>query len=149
MIGKRQVIDIPVIKAIVVEHRIFQSICSCGYVTTGEYPAGVSAPVQYGNNMISLTAYLGSRQYVPFNRLTGLIKSITNVSMSGGTIFNLLNKAANRVLPVYEGIKHDISKAITVGGDETGVKVKKNKFRAWTWQTVLATYITFPGAGVL
>ena len=91
MIGKRQVIDIPVIKASVVEHRIFQSICSCGYVTTGEYPAGVSAPVQYGNNMISLTAYLGSRQYVPFNRLTGLIKSITNVFMSGGTIFNLLN----------------------------------------------------------
>ena len=93
MIGKRQVIDIPIIKASVVEHRIFRSICSCGYVTTGEYPAGVSAPVQYGNNMISLTAYLSSRQYVPFNRLTGLIKSITNVSISGGTIFNLLNKA--------------------------------------------------------
>jgi len=148
LIGKRQVIDIPVIKASIIEHRIFQSVCSCGHVTTGEYPAGVTAPVQYGNNMISLTAYLSSRQYIPYNRLSELIKSITNVSMSEGTVYNLLNKAANMVLPIYKGIKKEISNAITIGGDETGVKVKKNKFWAWTWQNKQATYITIaPGRG--
>jgi len=148
LIGKRQVIDIPVIKASIVEHQIFQSVCSCGHVTSGDYPAGVTAPVQYGNNLISLTAYLSSRQYIPYNRLSELIKSITNVSMSEGTVYNLLNKAANMVLPIYEGIKEEISKAITIGGDETGVKVKKNKFWAWTWQTMHATYITIsPGRG--
>ena len=61
--------------------------------------------------------------------------------MSQGTIFNLLNKAANIVLPIYEGIKEEISKATTVGGDESGVKVKKENFWAWTWQTLYATYI--------
>ena len=142
LIGKRQVIDIPVIKASIVEHRVFRSVCSCGHVTTGDYPAGVTAPVQYGNNLISLTAYLSSRQYIPYNRLSELIKSITNVSMSEGTVYNLLNKAASMVLPIYESIKEEISKAITIGGDETGVKVKKNKFWAWTWQTMHATYIT-------
>jgi transposase len=142
MIGKRQVIDIPVIKASVVEHRIFQSVCNCGYVAAGDYPAGVTAPVQYGNSLTALTAYLSSRQYVPYSRLSELIKSITNISMSQGTIYNLLDKAANMVLPIYEGIKEEISKAITIGGDETGVKVKKNKFWAWTWQTQHATYIT-------
>jgi transposase len=142
MIGKRQVIDIPVIKASIVEHQIFQSTCSCGCVIEGHYPAGITAPVQYGNNLISLTAYLSSRQYVPYNRLTELIKSITNVSMSEGTIYNLLNKAANMVLPLYEGIKEEISKAITIGGDETGVKVNKDKSWAWTWQSLFATYIT-------
>ena len=148
LIGKRQVIDIPVIKASIVEHRVFQSVCSCGHVTTGDYPAGVTAPVQYGNNLISLTAYLSSRQYIPYNRLSELIKSITNVSMSEGTVYNLLNKAANMVLPIYEGIKEEISRAATIGGDETGVKVKKNKFWAWTWQTMHATYITIsPGRG--
>ena len=55
--------------------------------------------------------------------------------MSQGTIFNLLNKAANIVLPIYEAIKEEISKATTVGGDESGVKVKKENFWAWTWQT--------------
>ncbi len=61
--------------------------------------------------------------------------------MSEGTIFNLLNKADNIVLPIYQGIKEEISKATTVGGDESGIKVKKDNFGAWTWQTILATYI--------
>jgi len=141
IIGRRQVIDIPAIKACVIEHQILQTTCTCGYVSIGNYPAGVSAPVQYGNNLIALTAYLSSRQYVPYSRLSELVKSITNISMSEGTVFNLLNKAANIVLPIYQGIKEEIAKATTVGGDETGVKVKSEKFWAWTWQSLYATYI--------
>ena len=141
LIGKRQVIDIPFIQSRVVEHQVYQRNCSCGHVSTGNFPAEVTAPVQYGNNLIALTAYLSSRQYVPYSRLKELLKSITNISISEGTIFNLLNKAANMVLPIYEGIKKEISNATTVGGDETGVKVEKNKFWAWTWQTMRATYI--------
>jgi transposase len=141
IIGKRQVIDIPVINACVTEHQIYKSVCTCGYVSTGNFPADVSAPVQYGNNLIALTAYLSSRQYVPYSRLSELMKSITNISMSEGTIFNLLNRAANIVLPIYEGIKEEITKATTVGGDESGVKVKNENYWAWTWQTILATYI--------
>jgi len=141
IIGKRQVIDIPLIKASVIEHQIFQSICTCGFVSCGDFPSDVVAPVQYGHNLISLTAYLSSRQYIPYARLSELIKSITNIKMSEGTIFNLLNKAANTVLPIYQGIKEEIAKATTVGGDETGVKVKNENYWAWTWQTILATYI--------
>jgi len=141
IIGKRQVIDIPVIKASVIEHQIFQSICTCGYVSCGDFPSDVVAPVQYGPNLISLTAYLSSRQNIPYARLSELIKSITTISMSEGTIFNLLNKAANIVLPIYRGIKEEIAKATTVGGDETGIKVKNESYWAWTWQTILATYI--------
>ncbi len=98
------------------------------------------APVQYGNNLMVLTAYLSSRQYVQYKRLSELLKSITNISVSDGTKFNLLNKATKIVLPIYDGIKEEISKSITEGG-ETGLKVKKNKFWAWTWQTLQATYI--------
>jgi transposase len=141
IIGKRQVIDIPAIKACVIEHQILRTTCTCGYTSTGNYPAEVSAPVQYGNNLIALTAYLSSRQFVPYSRLSELVKSITNISMSEGTIFNLLNKAANIVLPIYKGIKEEIAKATTIGGDETGVKVKNEKFWAWTWQSLHATYI--------
>lgn len=128
IIGKRQVIDIPVIKACVTEHQIFRTTCACGYVSAGNFPADISAPVQYGNNLIAITAYLSSRQYVPYARLSELVKCITNVSMSEGTIFNLLNKAANFVLPSYEGIKEEITKANTVGDDESGVKVKNENY---------------------
>jgi len=141
IIGKRQVIDIPMIKAGVIEHQIIQTTCACGFVSTGNFPANVSASVQYGNNLIALTAYLSSRQYVPYSRLSELLKSITNISMSEGTIYNLLNKAANIVLPIYQGIKDEIEKATTIGGDESGVKVKNENYWAWTWQTILATFI--------
>jgi len=141
IIGKRQVIDIPIIKASIIEHQILQTTCNCGYVSTGDFPADVTAPVQYGNNLIALTAYLSSRQYVPYSRLSELLSSITNISMSEGTIFNILNKAANIVLPIYQGIKEEVENATTVGGDESGVKVKNENYWAWTWQTLLATYI--------
>ena len=124
LISRRQVIDIPPIKASVVEHQVFQITCTCGHVAPGSFPAAVTAPVQYGNNLIALTAYLSSRQYVPYARLSELIKSITNISLSEGTVSNLLNKAANIMAPIYNGIKEEVSKATTVGGDESGVKVE-------------------------
>jgi transposase len=142
LVGKRQVIDTPVIMASVIEHQIYQSTCKCGFIDSGTFPVNVAAPVQYGPNLISLTAYLSSRQFVPYHRLTELIQSITNISMSEGTISNILNKAADSVLPLYEGIKNEVANATTIGGDETGLKVKNAKYWAWTWQTALATYIS-------
>ena len=138
---KRQVIDIPIIKASVIEHQIFESVCSCGYIRTGSFPVNVTAPVQYGNNVIAFVAYLSTRQYIPYSRLSELVKSFTNISMSQGTVYNLLNKAADIVLPIYNGIKSEVENANTVGGDETGVKVKNEQYWAWTWQTILATFI--------
>lgn len=139
--GQRQVIDIPIIKANVIEHQIYQLPCSCGLVSNGKFPMDVSAPVQYGANLIGFTAYLSSRQFVPYSRLSELVASITNISMSEGTIFNMLQKAADAVIPIYEGVKEEVANATCVGGDETGVKVNNQKHWAWTWQTNLATYI--------
>lgn len=141
MAGKRQVIDIPIVKAFVTEHQIYQFPCTCGRISNANFPVNVSAPVQYGPNLIGFTAYLSSRQFVPYSRLSELVEIVTNVSMSEGTIFTMLNKAADAVLPIYDRIKEEVARASCVGGDETGVKVKKGKHWAWTWQTSLATYI--------
>ncbi len=65
--------------------------------------------------------------------------------MSEGTIYNLLNKVANIVLPIYEGIKEEVEKASTVGGDESGVKVNSVNYWAWTWQTILQRELKYFG----
>ena len=140
--ARRQVIDIPPIQADITEHRIFQAECQCGHVSTGQFPAGVTAPVQYGNNLTAFVAYLSTRQYIPFGRIPELLKSVTNISMSEGTVFNMLNRTAESLLPVYAGIKHDIEKSSTLGSDESGAKVGTEKYWAWVWQTLLETYIT-------
>jgi transposase len=141
IISKRQVIDIPVVKAKVTEHLVYGIKCSCGNINTGNFPVDVAAPVQYGKNLAAFTAYLSTRQYVPFARLSELVENITGISMSQGTIYNLLNKTANAVYPIYNAIKENILKAHTVGGDETGFKVQKQKHWAWVWQTMHETYI--------
>lgn len=146
MAGQRQVIDIPMIKSYVTEHQIYQLPCACGCVRSAKFPMDVSAPVQYGPNLIGFTAYLSSRQFVPYSRLSELVASITNISMSEGTIFNMLQKASDAVIPIYDGIKEEVANATCVGGDESGVKVNNQKHWAWTWQTTLATYIVITGS---
>ena len=93
--------------------------------------------------MAALVAYLNARQYVPYGRLPELIRCLTNISISEGTVFNLLNRTTDLLEPVYEGIKSDVSKATAVGSDETGAKVVKDKYWAWTWQSPTETYIVF------
>ena len=139
--GRRQVIDIPIVKAIVTEHLAYRLKCTCGHVNEGSFPSNVSAPVQYGNNISSFIAYLSARQYVPMSRLSELVHSITNISISQGTIYNILNRVSDAMLPLYEGIKNNIYNATTVGGDETGLKVNNKNYWAWVWQTLQETFI--------
>jgi transposase len=138
---KRQVIDIPQIKSTVTDHLVYGINCSCGHQHKGTFPSIVNAPVQYGTNLTTLVSYLSARQFVPMGRLTELVRSITNISMSQGTVFNMLDRVANSLLPLYGGIKDAVANAGIVGGDETGLKVNSDKNWGWTWQTANETYI--------
>jgi hypothetical protein len=65
--GKRQVIDIPPVVPIITEHQIFSRQCSCGHSQRSDYPPEAHSSVCYGKNLLGLTAYFHSRQYVPFD----------------------------------------------------------------------------------
>jgi len=138
---QRQVIDIPQIKAVITDHLVYGVQCSCGHQHKGEFPSTVKAPVQYGTNLTTLVSYLSARQFVPMARLTELISSVTNISMSQGTVYNMLNRVAQSLKPLHDGIKNAIESATTVGGDETGLKVNGKTNWGWVWQTVNETYI--------
>ncbi|MGQ1788540.1 IS66 family transposase [Saccharicrinis sp. GN24d3] len=140
--SKRQVVDIPPIKANVTEHQVYKAKCKCGHVSIGSFPSGVNGPVQYGKNLTSFVSYLSTRQYVPYQRIPELLKCISDISISEGTVFNMLNKVADKLYPIYESIKTDIKNAKVVGSDETGTNVNNNKYWTWTWQTATETFIT-------
>jgi len=56
---RRQVIDIPPVKAWVLEHQAVTKCCpDCGAETSGEFPLDVAAPVQYGPGVATLAVYL-------------------------------------------------------------------------------------------
>jgi transposase len=53
---RRQVTEIPPVRAEVTEHQLIGRRCNCGRVTWGEAPDGVTAPVQYGPRAAALGA---------------------------------------------------------------------------------------------
>jgi len=141
LFGKRQVIDIPVIKQIVTEHRVYRCTCTCGKVVESDFPVDVDSPVRYGKGIESLVGYLSVRQYLPFKRLQEMMGDIFAVQISEGGLHHLLNRLAARGSDAYEMIRRNVLSSRVIGTDETGVKVNGKKHWFWTWQNERATYI--------
>jgi transposase len=55
-VERRQVIDIPPVKAVTTEHQMLTVKCRCGCETKAQAPDGVTAPVQYGPRIMSFAA---------------------------------------------------------------------------------------------
>ena len=138
---KRQVIEIPPLNPIFIQHEVFSRTCTCGKVNCGAFPDGLAAPVQYGESVQNLIAYLSARHYLPFKRITELMHQLFNVPLSEGTIANLLQKTANNLYPSYLQIKSNIENSPVVGGDETGIIVNGELQWIWTWQDTLNTFL--------
>ena len=139
--GKRQVIDIPVIKHIVTEHRVYRCRCTCGNIVESDFPVGVDAPVRYGKNIETLVGYLSVRQYLPFKRLQEMMRDIFSVPISEGGLHCLLNRLALKGIDGYEMIRQRVLKSGVIGTDETGIKINGKKHWFWTWQNKYATFI--------
>jgi len=146
--GKRQIIDIPTIKQVVTEHRVYRCKCSCGNMVESDFPVGVDSPVRYGKNIETLIGYLSVRQYLPFKRLQEMLNDIFAVQISEGGLHWLLNRLAAKGVDAYEMIRQNVLHSRVIGTDETGVKINGKKHWFWTWQNNRATYIvTSPNRG--
>ena len=140
--SRRQVIDIPVIRPLYAEHRIFRKTCSCGHKTSGTFPSGVDAPISYGRQTTALIAYLHTRQYIPLARISEFFTSVYGMGISQGTVCGILDRFAEKALPAFGLIKDAVSNAKVIGSDETGMKENGKLNWFWTWQSKFATYIT-------
>ncbi len=138
----RQVVDIPPVKTICT--RFVQYSCKCPHCKHRQkhaFPSGVNAPVQYGSNITAMVAYFSVYQYLPYNRMKQLFSDLFGLSLSAGTIDNLLIKASEKARPIYDGIKAQILQSTVIGSDETSCRVKKEKHWIWVWQNLLNTFL--------
>jgi transposase len=118
-VNKRQLIDIPVIALQCIEHQVYKKQCSCGCTTVSDFPKHVASPVQYGPNVESIVGYMYARQYLPYARAKEFFNDVMGLSISIGGINNILQRIAQKALPMYEAIKERIEQATCVGADET------------------------------
>ena len=140
-IGKRQVKDIPPITPVVTEHQIYGKRCRCGHFTKSRFPEEANAPVCYGPRITGLTAYLHSRQYMPYERMNELYRDIFGIPLSSGSLTTMIKSVAHNSRGFYEEIRRRVSSAPVVGADETGVNINGKNRWAWVFQTPEATYI--------
>jgi transposase/regulator of replication initiation timing len=141
LVDRRQVIDIPPIRPVVTEHRIYKKRCSCGHITISSFPDKVQAPVSYGPMIESLAGYFHSRQYIPFLRMQELFNDIFSVPISEGGIHCLLNRLSTKALPLYNRIRDMLMGSPVVGTDETGGRLNGKKIWIWTWQNDRLTWL--------
>jgi transposase len=139
--GRRQVVDIPPIKPIVTEHRIYSTVCQCGKEHSSSYPKEAAAPISYGSSVEAAIGYLSVGQYMPMKRIAELFEQMFNIKLSQGTISNKLASLTSRCKPFYELIRDKVEQSKVIGADETGCVVNGKKWWMWAWQSTTLTYI--------
>jgi transposase len=123
IIYTRQVIEMPVIKTTVTEFRIYEKMCpDCRTVIKTEFPETVAQPVQYGENMQALMAYLTNYQLLPLERAVEIISDIIDQKVSEGTLVNVNNRLHKKLGEVETSIKQQLIDSPIVHFDETGTR---------------------------
>lgn len=140
-LSKRQEVILPPIYPKYKEYRQYGCMCDCGHHQKADYPQGINSPIQFGSSIVSKVSYFNVFQYVPYARLKLLFKDIFNLSISEGSIKNLLDKGASKGEVVYQAILEEIKNAAYVGSDETGAKVDGEKWWIWVWQNIQNTFL--------
>lgn len=138
----RQVFDVPMpIRPIVTEHRVVSKQCSCGHCCQTDFPKEVRSRVSYGTNIRALVTYLSCIQCIPYKRMTEVLRDCFGITLSQGTIDNILKDVSDKSLGVYNEIRNRVKQSSVVGADETGENINGELHWMWAWQTDKLTYI--------
>ena len=94
----RQVFDIPEPSPLIVtEHRGYTCQCKgCGAEVPANFPDGVNARIQYGDNLASVSAYMYVTQCLPVHRLAMFLLDCYGIKLSSGTVANLIARKAEQ-----------------------------------------------------
>ena len=123
---RRQTFDIPPPPPpVVTEHRAHICKCKgCGEKFRGEFPADVTAPVQYGKRVASTVVYYQTVQVVPVNRTRRLLSDMHGMDASEASIMKMIHGMARGFEPVADVIQKKAANdpLATTHLDETGFR---------------------------
>lgn len=132
----RQVVDIPLQKFNVTEHRRMSCMCPrCKTIQKGTYARGVVAPIQYGHNIQALTVLLNNEFKVPVRKVSQFYSDIYGLPMNISTIHSINNRCYNLMEGAEQEIEFQLMNSEVLNTDETGIIINAEN----NWLHVLST----------
>src|SRR5215203_3096334 len=138
----RQVFDLPEPRPlIVIEHRAHACHCAaCGRQTRADFPAEVTAPVQYGTRVAAFVLYLLHYQLLPEKRLAEVMADLFGVTLVSATIARISRDAAQRCQGFADAVRDHVAAAPLKHLDETGFRIGGKTQWLHIASTVLLTF---------
>ena len=94
VVETRQVFDLPTLRFEVAEHQALAGQCvACGKICRGEFPEGISAPVQYGPAALAAVVHLSHHHMLPVKRTAALMGDLFELPMSEATVLAACEEA--------------------------------------------------------
>jgi len=138
-VERRQVVDLPPMALEYAEYQRVECQCRlCGERSSGEFPEGVSAPVQYGENIRTLGVMLSVEYHLSLEKITTIFGDLFGAAMNQSTILSALEQSHQMVKPELEIIAQRIITSEVVHADETGIRVAEQ--RQWLHTASTASY---------
>lgn len=122
---ERQMFDIPIPRIEVTAHRAEKKRCTCGHVTTAQFPMTVTSSVQYGEHIKGVAVYFNQYQLLPYSRCIETLEDLYGAKVCESSLLNF-NKSTYAALASTENqIKSALQKAAVLNVDESGVRVEE------------------------
>lgn len=138
----RQVFDVPVPKLAVTEHQQLACTCAnCGSYNKGEFPAGVTARVQYGVGVRALVVLLNIAFNLPLKKIQSLFSDIYGYAINTSTILKATQDCYEQLQASEQVIKQSLLNQIVTHFDETGLRVAGQLHWLHTCCNSLFTYL--------
>jgi len=142
-VERRQVQDLPPVRLEVTEHQGLRVRCPrCRTLTTGAFPAGVSAPVQYGPRVRAAAVCLTQQHLLPYNRAQAVLGDLLGMALSTGTVAAWVQEAAAGLADVEAEIAEALRTGTLLHNDETGLCVQGT---GWWLHTASTEQLTHYG----
>ncbi len=139
-VSRRQVFDLPEPKLEVTEHWLGQIEC-CGQLQSGEYPAYVTSPVQYGPGVRAWVTKLSVDHRMPLGQISQLFTDLYGYELNSETVETVLERGYELAALLEAATREQLTRAEVVHFDETGLRVEGKLHWLHTASNALYTHL--------